>query len=139
VSELVEKQAVPDAVDILYNVAAGAVTSTALSISCNGLQIVSEDRLRVRVVYRITLAVGQKMYSVAILLVHARQNTHPSIPLCNVVTELSPPSGSNTRSDVCASDVRIDREHPSPLLVAGMIVENVGVGWEASVVVHNIR
>jgi hypothetical protein len=65
VSELVEKQAVPDAVDILYNVAAGAVTTTALSISCSVLQMVSEDRLRVRVAYRIALAVGQKIHGVA--------------------------------------------------------------------------
>jgi hypothetical protein len=64
-SELIEKQAIPDVVDVLYNVAAGAVTTTALSISRNVLQIVSEDRLRVRVVYRIALAVGQKMHGVA--------------------------------------------------------------------------
>ena len=67
-SELVNKQAVPDVVDALYNVAAGGVTTTALSISRNVLQIVSESRLIVRVAYRISLAVGQKMYGVAYLL-----------------------------------------------------------------------
>ncbi len=80
---------------------------------------------------------GQKMHGVAELLVHARQDTRPSIPFCNVVVESSPPSGGNTRGDVCAPDVRIDREHLSPLLFAGVIVESGGLGWEDRIVVHN--
>ena len=43
-----------------------------------------------------------------------------------------------SKSDVCASDVRIDREHPSPLHVAGVMVENGGLGWKAGIVVYNI-
>jgi hypothetical protein len=69
VSELVKKQAVPDIqlVDILYNVAASAVTTTALSTSRDVLpQMVSEDRLKVKVAYRIALAVGQKMHGITI-------------------------------------------------------------------------
>ena len=137
-SELIDKQAVPDVVDVLYNVAANAVTATASSISRNILQIVSENRLRVRVAYRIALAVGQKMYGVAYLRLHTRHDARTSIPLCNLVAESSPPSGGTSRSDVCASDVRIDWEHPSPLLVAGVIVENGGLGWETGIVIYNI-
>lgn len=84
--------------------------------------MVSEDRLRVRVAYGIALAVGQEVSSIAENILHACQDTLPSVPLCNVVAELSPPSGGNTGSGVCVPDLRIGREHPSPFLVAGVIV-----------------
>lgn len=118
-SEPIEKQAVPDAVDVPYNVAAGAVT------------------IRVRVAYRIALGVGQKMYGLVYVRFHARHDACLSIPLFNFLVESSPPSGGTSRSDVCASDVRIDREHPLPLLVAGVIVENGGLGWKTDIVVYN--
>jgi hypothetical protein len=97
--------------------------------------------VRVRVAYRIALAVGQKMHGIAQLRFQARQDTHLSIPLCNIIAEFSPSGGGTSRSDVCASDayVRIDRKHPSPLLVAGVIVENGGLGFlETGIVIHNI-
>ena len=102
---------------------------------------IERQRLRVKnaVAYLITLAVGQKMHGVTRPMGRARQDTRPPIPFCNVVVESSPPSGGNTRGDVCAPDVRIDREHPSPLLFAGVIVESGGLGWEDRVVVHNIE
>ena len=96
-------------------------------------------RVKNALTYLITLAVGQKMHGVAIRLSFARQDTRPSIPLCNVVSEMSPPSGGNTRGDARAPDVRIDREHPSPLLFAGVIVKSGGLGWEDRIVVHDIE
>ncbi len=47
VSVLAQQKTVPDAVDLLYNVVAGAVMATASGISRNVLQMVRKDRLRV--------------------------------------------------------------------------------------------
>jgi hypothetical protein len=84
--------------------------------------MVSNNKMRGRVTYRIALAVGEEVHGVAEPLLLPCQDASVSIPFCNVGVELNPPSGGNTRSDVCALDIMINREHFSPLVVAGVIV-----------------
>jgi hypothetical protein len=84
--------------------------------------MVSKVCLRVIVAYRITLAVGQEVHGVAINLRYLCQDAVPYIPLCNLVVEIKPARCGHTRSDVCTEDVRINWEHPSPLLIAGAII-----------------
>jgi len=101
--------------------------------------IVSRDRLKVKVAYHITLAVGQKVHSITVFCIPTTQHTSPSIPFCNLITEWSPPSGEHTRSDVCVHNMRINWEHPFPLLAADMIIKDGGFGWWGNIVVHNIE
>lgn len=78
------------------------------------------------------------MHGTAVRRSYARQDTRPSIPVCNFFGELSPPSGGTSRSDICVFTARIDCEHPSLFVVAGVIVENGALGLETGIVVHNI-
>jgi hypothetical protein len=92
-----------------------------------------------RVACYITLAVGKEVNSIAELLVRVWQDALVSIPLRNDLAESIRPGGRTTRHACCPVDVRIHREHPSLLLVAGVIVEKGWVHWEVIIVFHNIR
>src|SRR5258708_5150075 len=83
--------------------------------------MVSKDRLRVRAAYRVALVMGQEVHSVAIPQPRSRQNADP-IPFYNILAESRPPSGGNTISDIFTSDIGISGEHPSFLLVVGVVI-----------------
>lgn len=70
VSELVQKRAVPDVVNFVYNVGSGGVPTAALSICRNVLPMMREDKSSIRVAYRIALAMGYEVNSVAYPLFH---------------------------------------------------------------------
>jgi hypothetical protein len=109
-SERIQKKAVADAVNLLYDVASFKVSTAAPGISRGVLPplgVVSEDRPGERVAHLITLVVGQEVNSITEHLFLVCQDTLLSIPLRNNLMELILPRGSNTRCGSCASSVRI--------------------------------
>ena len=81
-----------------------------------------KNTMSVRVAYGIALAMNQEMHSVTARPMCTRQQALISISLCNVGIESCHTSRGSTRSGICPREIRIGREDPSHLVVAGAIV-----------------
>jgi len=81
--------------------------------------------------------VGQEVHAIGHCLVKSRQDALPWIPLFSVIENRTPPSGdasvTGARFDAC-----VGRKYPSLLVLADVIAEVEGLGWEVIInLVHN--
>ena len=81
---------------------------------------------------------ANKVYSIAHIRFEPCQDALTSIPLYNISAEVFPPVGERTGSDLCARDIRINRERPFSLLNARVIVKVDGLGQQVVIIVHSI-
>src|SRR5260221_151782 len=77
VNRVVQEEAVPNVVNVLHNVSLDCDVEYKSKCTAT-VAMVSKDRLRVRVAYRVALVMGQEVHSVAIKLPLSRQDApHP--------------------------------------------------------------
>jgi hypothetical protein len=98
-------------------------------------EIVSDEKSRIGVSYRVTLAMGKEVASIASISGNARHHTN-TISLLHILAEVVPTRAGPTGSDdTRVGETRVNRKHSELLLVAGMVIKVHTYGGEAAVVV----